>query len=82
MTRPFLCKIKIINNINGDTLQDFGFQLFINEADKEQTIDLFRSEFIAENPGLEFSLICENVNMGYSPFCHEVIIEGEKCITN
>ena len=85
LPKPFLNRVKIISTDNrwpeeGVLLKDFGLYMFVDEGDKECTLDVLVSDFAAENPRAEFEIICEDVKMGFSCYGHEVVIEGLKAM--
>ena len=78
--KPFLRKIKVVSldNVN---LGDMGLFMFVDQNDLKCTLELLKENYEDDNPGVEFKLIPAEVEMGFSAFAHDVIIEGIKAVS-
>ena len=77
--KPFLVRVKVVSE-EGVILGDMGLFMFVNEGDMEMEFELLGESWEDDNPGVEFRLVGERVEMGFSAYGHDVIIEGVKVI--
>jgi len=77
--KPFLVRVKVVSE-EGVILGDMGLFMFINEGDMEMEFELLGESWEDDNPGVEFRLVGERDEMGFSAYAHDVIIEGVKAI--
>ena len=77
--KPFLLKVKAVSleNVN---LGDLGLFMFIDQKDLSCTLELLKENFEDDNPGVEFKLVTVPVEMEFSSYACDVIIEGTKAI--
>ena len=82
---PFLVRVKVLSEDNrfpeeGVEIGDMGLFMFVDEGDMDCTFELLGETFSDDNPGVEFRLVGERVEMGFSCYGHDVIIEGVKAM--
>ena len=79
--KPFLVRVKVVSEANSSVLGYMGLFMFVDEGDMEMEFELLSETFADDNPEVEgFRLVGERVEMGFSAYAHDVIIEGVKAI--
>tara|TARA_B100001094_G_C17659307_1_gene543402 strand:+ start:166 stop:420 length:255 start_codon:yes stop_codon:yes gene_type:complete len=79
IVKPFLMEIKAVSSENVN-LAGMGLFMFIDQNDLSCTLELLKENFEDDNPGVEFKLVTVPVEMGFSAYAHDVIIEGVKTV--
>mgnify|MGYP001243458990 CR=1 FL=1 len=77
--KPFLVRVKVVSEESVE-IGDMGLFMFVDEGDMEMEFELLGESWEDDNPGVEFRLVGERVEMGFSAYAHDVVIEGVKVI--
>ena len=79
LVKPFLMEIKAVSSENVN-LAGMGLFMFIDQNDLSCTLELLKENFEDDNPDVEFKLVTVPVEVGFSTYAHDVIIEGVKAV--